>query len=388
MNLTLFKEFIDNNISDFNPQNPQDLIRAEKILKAESRVNGNFSLAEIEEYLDFLKNSEKHYENILKLNVISEIYADRSPTTISVPNLKEISLEEIKEFSLLFSPKLKNYLSENIRQNKWNNLHTFYQHYSAFFDVEALEYFKEFFLEKNDLIIDGLHRFQNYEELKKAYPFCTSYKYYQLQSMINAFEFEDSILSVNGAIADLQMTKPANKVVLGEMLSALSYFRAEDYETKLLLSKNKEVADEWTNQELDFYAKISLAVAKFFTGDKNTVWINIVSVLCILFFLGTYVYAARFGIEILVVYLVINAVVFYYYRNRAKFYFSYKNATTKQEKLHKIGGSLVILMIYGIPAMLVVALLGSYTIETISEGKFPTQLLIVVAFFAIRYFRK
>ena len=73
------KEFVDENIENFDPQNSQDIIKAEKLLKAESKLNNTFTINEIEEFLDYIKNQKHNFDTILNLPVIKSIYNDINP---------------------------------------------------------------------------------------------------------------------------------------------------------------------------------------------------------------------------------------------------------------------------------------------------------------------
>lgn len=383
------RDFVEKTIPDFNPNNPLDVIKAEKILKAEAKLNSGFRLNEIDDYIAFLKNSEENFDKILALPVIADINSGNYPTKIEKPYLKDISWDEVSRFSEKFSGRLQEFLGFAIRNHKWDDLVRFYKNYTEFFDLSALEFLKEQLHEKNNLVIDALHRSENFVEMKKNYPFVVEKGFYFIQSQIDPFEFDEEILDINNIIAYSQLTYASNKVVLGEILSALSYFRSEDDTTKKVLKDNREIGEGWQEQKKgDLYARLSYAISGFFSQNKNSGLVIAVSVLSILLFLASYVYAATLGWQALLGYFVVNAAVFFIYRNQAKFYFNYQTSKTKEELLRKVAGSLVVLMIFGIPLMIVFAIAISDLASSIEKGKFPLNFAILIGFVLYKFLRK
>lgn len=381
------KEFVEQNIQNFNPKDPQDLIKVEKLLKAESKLNQTFNINEIEAFLDFIKNQTQNFDEILKLSVIKCIYTEIYPQNLSFkPDLRKISKSELEDFSELFTPNLKAFLSEAVRKNQWQSLIYFQQYYAAFFSVESLDFYKNLLHDRNHLIIEGILKNKDLVTFKKNYPFATERKFYYLQGLIDEFEFDDDILSINNVVAEKQRTNINNKVILGEILTAIYGFNSENEVTKNVIRNNQKVAQEWKDEKSGFLNTITYSIAGFFLKNQNPALIIFLSALIIFSYLFSFIYVFSFGIKALMFYLLTNAVAVYFAFRNFKYYFSQINFKDKVDALGKVSATMLITMVISFPLMLVVGMGSLYVFDSLTDRKFPTQIIFPIIIIGVKIY--
>jgi hypothetical protein len=381
------KEFVEQNIQKFNPKDSLDLIKAEKLLKAESKLNQTFTINEIELFLDFIKNQTQNFDEILKLSVIKSIYNDIYPENISSkPDLRKISQDEIDDFKELFSPNLKVFISEALRKNHWQSLIYFQQYYAVFFSSESLDFYKNVLHERNELIIEGIIRNRDLVTFKENYPFATERKFYYLQSLIDDFEFDDDILSINNVVAEKQRTNIKNKVILGEILTAIYSFNSANEITKNVIRNNQKVAQDWQDEKSGFLNRIAYSIAGFFLKNQNPGLIIFLSAVIILSYLSSFIYVYSLGVKALMFYLLTNVVASYFAFRNFKYYFSQINFKDKVDSLGKISATILITMIISFPLMIVIGLGSLYIFDSFTNHKFPTQMILPVIIIGVKIF--
>ncbi|MBB4805202.1 hypothetical protein HNP38_000474 [Chryseobacterium defluvii] len=380
------RDFVDDNIQDFNPDNPQDVIKAEKLLKAESRLNNNFSINEIEAFLDHVKNQKENFDRILKLPVIKSIYTDSYPENIKQkPNLKGIPENEIEAFREVFTPYLKEFISVSVRHNKWQDLIWFQQFYPSFFSADSLDFYKNLIHDKNYIIIDGISKYKNLFSFRDSYPFSIDKKYYYLQSLIDDFEFDEEILMINNAVAANQMTSIDNKIVLGEILSALCAFTSSNNTTRDVLRNNQSTAENWKSQKSGFFSGIAYRIAMFFSKNQNEGLILFLSSLILGVYALSFVYVFSFGMTAFLFYILANVLVIYLARRNFRYYFSSFDFKNKTDLIGKVSATLLITMVVGWPLILLVGWGSLYIYESLSAGKFPTHIILPAAILAGKF---
>lgn len=382
------RKFVDENISHFDPGNPQDLIRAEKLLKAESKMNQTFSINEIEEFLDYLKNQKPQFEHVLSLPVIKSIYHDVYPENLSKkPDLREIPEHEIEEFREIFSSYLEEFISVSIRNNQWQNLIFFQQFYSQFFSPESLDFYKELLHDKNDLIISGIIRNDDMVIFRKNYPFAVDKKFYYLQSLVDNFEFDQDILTINNAVAENQKTSVDNKVVLGEILTAIFHFTAASEITRNIIRQNQTVAEDWKNQKSGFFNNLAYGIANYFADSQNSVFVLFLSIVILGLYLLSYFFVITSGSNAILFYAIANAIILYLAYRNFKYYFNFFNPKDLTETLAKLAGTLLITLTTGFPLLLMIGFGIMYAIISVSGAKFPAGALLPLIFLGIRLFK-
>ncbi|HCR74893.1 MAG TPA: hypothetical protein DIW37_00500 [Chryseobacterium sp.] len=383
------KEFVDENIQNFDPQNPQDIIKAEKLLKAESKLNNRFTINEIEEFLEYIKNQKQNFDHILNLPVIKSIYNDKYPENLKTkPDLRNITESEMAEFREVFTPYVKEFISVSMRNNQWQNLIYFQHFYAQFFSVESLDFYKVLLHDKNDLIIEGIIKNSSLSFFKENYPFATDRKFYYLQSLVDHFEFDDDILTINNVVAENQKTSIDNKVVLGEILTAIFHFSSSNSVTKNVIKKNQAIAEDWKNQKKGFLNNIAYYIVRFFTKDQNPGLILFLSTVILGVYILSFYFVFSFETEIIIFYSIANIVGLYLAYRNFKYYFSFFDHKNITDILGKISATLLITMIVGFPLILFVGLGFAYVFDSVSDGKFPGGIIFPLIIFGIRIFNR
>jgi hypothetical protein len=381
------KEFVEKNIQNFDLQNPQDIIKAEKILKAESKLNGTFNINEIEEFLEFIKNQKHNFDKILNLSVIKSIYNDIYPENLkNKPDLRNISDNEIEEFREIFTPYLNEFISVSVRNNQWQNLIYFQHFYSNFFSVESLDFFKVLLHDKNDLIIEGITRNDNLSNFKNNYPFAIDKKFYYLQSLVDDFEFDSDILTINNVVAQNQKTSIDNKIVLGEILTAIFHFSASNQVTKNVIRKNQAIAEDWKGQKKGILNNIAYHIASFFAKDQNPGLIIFLSIIILGVYILSFLFVLTMDTEVLIFYGIANLVAIYLAYRNFNYYFSLFNHKNYIDTLGKISATLLITIIFGFPLILAVGLGSSYIFDSVSNRKFPTSIILPLIIIGFRIY--
>lgn len=381
------KEFVDENIKNFDPQNPQDIIKAEKLLKAESKLNNTFTINEIEEFLEYIKTQEQNFDHILNLPVIKSIYNDKYPENLkSKPDLRNISEGEIEEFREVFTPFLKEFISVSVRNNQWQNLIYFQQFYAQFFSVESMDFYKVLLHDKNDLIIEGIIKHRNLSFFKKNYPFAIDRKFYYLQSLVDNFEFDDDILTINNVVAENQKTSIDNKVVLGEILTAIFHFNSSNSITKNVIKKNQAIAEDWKDQKKGILSNLAYHIARFFAKDQNPGLILFLSIVILGVYILSFFFVVSIDRQALIYYGIVNLIAIYLAYRNFKYYFSLFDHKNFTDTLGKISATLLITMIVGFPLMLIIGLGLAYVVDSASDGKFPSGIIAPLIILGIRIF--
>lgn len=351
------KEFVDENIQNFDPQNPQDIIKAEKLLKAESKLNNRFTINEIEEFLDYIKNQEQNFDHILSLPVIKSIYNDKYPENLKTkPDLRNITENEMAEFREVFTPYLKEFISVSVRNNQWQDLIYFQQFYAQFFSVESLDFYKVLLHDKNDLIIEGIIKNSSLSFFKENYPFATDRKFYNLQSLVDHFEFDDDILTINNVVAENQETSIDNKVVLGEILTAIFHFSSSNSVTKNVIKKNQAIAEDWKNQKKGILNNLAHDLAHFFVKDENAGYIVLLSIIIFCFYFLSFFFVVSINRKAYIFYCVINIVALYVSNRKLRYHYSLFNPENYIHTMGKVSAILLNTIIINVVLLLIVGL--------------------------------
>lgn len=391
--MTHFKiyKFIEENLPDFNPENEQDIIKAEKLLKAESKLNNSFTINEIEVYISELKNPSTHFKEILNISVINNIFSGKNIDDIVhlKPDLSKIKNEDLEIFKENFTTKAKEFLSEKIRKNRWQNLIYFQKYYSDFLSADALDFYKNILHDKNQIIIEKIENSSILNNIIHNYPFAIDRKYYELQSTIDSFEFDDDILKINNSIARNQKTHINNKIVLGKILIAINYFRSEDDTTKNVIKENQKIAKDWVNVKRGFFTNIIYHIVNFFNPDSSKKkLVFAVSILVWLVFLSVIIYFAYVDYKLAIAIITSTLLLVLIGNNIHKSYYENKKHANTEEIVIKFTGSFLIYVVQRILWFIFVPSVLLYVYESLKIGKFPLAFFIIVGSIIYQLYKK
>lgn len=272
------REFIKENIPDFNERNPQDVIRAEKLLKSESKLNGTFNFAEIEDFILNIKNLDFNFDEIFEIEEIRQVckgeYIEIELETSEVL-IEDVDENNLESFANFYESAFLDFFRKGMLQNDWSNLQMFYSKYFLLISENLENELIDTFIEKNEVLAKNFDHFQQLDEYLKVYPFAANPDYFLLQSQLGRFEFTESVMMLNNRIINRQNTSSeTNRVIMGEMLIALSFFQPFDEENAKVLHHNRIVGEEWTQERKSFLDEI-LSFAADIVKDQNMLAINI-----------------------------------------------------------------------------------------------------------------
>lgn len=371
------KEFVDENIQNFDRQNPLDLIKAEKLLKAESKLNKKFTINEIEEFLEYIKNNKQNYDQILNLSVIKNICNDIYPENLTIkPDFENITETEIEEFREFFTPYLKEFISVSIRYNKWQHLINFHNFYPKFFSVESLNFLKRQLHDKNNLIIGGILRDTNLSLFKKNYHFSFDKKFYFLQSSIDDLEFDDDIFAISNSIAKNQDLPIDKKMIIGEIFMAIFHFNASNLFTKIILRRNHKIAKTWIHQQTGILNNLAYRVAHFFVKDQNAELTVLLSIVIFGFYFLSFFFVVSINRKAYIFYAFINVVSLYLASKKLRHHYNLFNPENSIHNWGKISAILLTALIISFVLLLTVGLGLMYVYNFVSEGKFSIGIMI------------
>ncbi|MCL9806240.1 hypothetical protein NAT51_11950 [Flavobacterium amniphilum] len=242
---------IQKNMPDFDTANVQDLIKAEKVLKVENKLNSEVGMTDVENLLSFFRNYGSQFNFLFENDNVKAILKNDFESFTGFPSedFNEENDEILYEFAELFSESVSAFIYSGIQQSKWSKLKDFFQFYDPIISLDAFEKAKEMLSNKNRLILNILPTPLKYSFFQKTGNYAFSPQYYKLQSELDSYYFDQEILEINNTIARHQKTSASNKVTQGKILVAISYFDAYYEDTIKVLSDNKDVGQSWIDDQ-------------------------------------------------------------------------------------------------------------------------------------------
>lgn len=264
--LTLL-ELVKKQIPNLNYDDANDIIKAEKILKAEARLNPAIKINDIENLLSFLREHKGRFIPILQNKNVAIIVGEKTGrVNFARLNRENISDETLFEFQTAFASNTRDFIKRNIRDGDWNTLRSIFQNYDFLVEDELKEEVCESFTTKNHALISAIQN-NNCIAFAKANLFSVEENYYYMLSTLAPGYFDEDVLRINNAVSERQKTDPATKHYLGKILYAATFFDAFDESLKSTLEGNQQIALTWVYPDLreksnsSFFSKVVTAVA-------------------------------------------------------------------------------------------------------------------------------
>jgi hypothetical protein len=247
-------DVIQKNIPDFDTANVQDLIKAEKVLKVENKLNSAIGMTDVENLLSFFRSYGSQFNFLFENDNVKAILKNDFESFTGFPSedFNEENDEILYEFAELFSESVSAFIHNGIQQSKWSKLKDFFQFYDPIISLDAFEKAKEMLSNKNRLILNILPTPLKYSFFQKTGKYAFSAQYYKLQSEIDSYYFDQEILEINNTIARHQKTSASNKVTQGKILVAISHFDAYYEDTIKVLSDNKDIGQSWIDARAEY----------------------------------------------------------------------------------------------------------------------------------------
>lgn len=404
INLKLL-ETVKESLPNFDGENSSDLIKAEKILKAQQKIDSEISLNDIESFISFFKENGNNFNVFFQDENLSKIFKNEyfkinSSHNRVFPNITQVT----PEFRTFSEEHIKKYIQVNIQNNDWENLRIFYKNYFPVISPLVKEYLLDQISQKNKLVRSIIPQPEYYNYLFGQYKHGINPHFYALQSDIDSYYFNSQILEINNNICKHQNIEAFLKAFLGRIFVALGHFDAYTEDLRNILKENSQTGAEWITKGSPFFPK-NLEKEIEQTNQKmqqsiidfrreiakkkaNSEWIAticyyIITIILFGFFLriGKYVFLTVFIVEI-IVFLVVNKKIEKRYNQRFE---KINNSTL--EKIKKFGYKLIHVHLYTLKIWAFIAILGAL-ISAWYVQPILGLLLTIGLLFVIRKIRK
>ncbi|MEE1947321.1 hypothetical protein VRU48_19500 [Pedobacter sp. KR3-3] len=224
-----------------------DVIRLEKILKAEIKLNNSININDVEQLLDFLRKDGGRFAVFFQNKTIRTILNAKGETINFAPfDRRGLSDETLNSFAEIFASNVEAYLRECIRAGAWFSLKSLFINYSFLVQDSTRENIRQLLTLKNKSIIQAIytHQFVSFIDFNR---FCRDAGYYGILSIVDPSYFDQDILEINNAIYQNQETTVERLKLLGEVLYALTYYNAHSEDLQATLANNQPVALKWSS---------------------------------------------------------------------------------------------------------------------------------------------
>lgn len=281
-------EFALKQLKGLKLDNENDILRIEKILKSEVKLNSKIQLNDVEILVAFLRTYKGKFIAFLKDQNISRILRNRDEN-LFVGNFdrNSVSEETVIQFSQIFEENIYNYLTLRIRNSDWNSLKIAFARYGFLISDLNIEKITQILRQRNLSIISAVEKNQ-YISFSKENVYAFNSNYYLLLSIVNAFCFDDDILRINNIISQNQHTSLQNKNVLGKILFAMCYYNPYDADLRRILAHNQKLAYLWmfppnyktealvTGKTLKFSLVLAFGIIILGLASKSIVGVSLV----------------------------------------------------------------------------------------------------------------
>ncbi len=326
INLQLL-DVVKESLPNFDGENSSDLIKAEKILKAHQKINSEFSLNEIENFISFFKENGNKFnilfedENLFSI-FKGEYFNINSSHNRVFPNIMQIT----PEFRTFCEEPIKKYIQLNIQNNNWENLRIFYKNYFPVISPLTKEFLIDQISQKNKLVRSIIPEPNHYSYLLAQYKHGINPHFYALQSDIDSSYFNDVILDINNDVSEHQNIDTFFRVFLGKILVALGHFDAYTEDLRTILKKNSRIGADWASKEYTFdsramaqrFLQQTTINERFLKNTKskasNSEWITTIGYYIIVFMiLAVLLSVNKYAFQIVVV---VEIIAFFIVNNR------------------------------------------------------------------------
>lgn len=238
-------EFAEKQLPSLDFDRKQDIIKLEKILKAESKLNPVFNINDIEALLSFIQTYGTKFFPLIKHKNIAIILKGEGSYINPAP-FKGAVFEDslLVEFREVFGENILNYLKNCIHKNSWTSIKSVFKIYPFLLNDYIIQEILEAFSLKNQAIISAL-KSSAYVSFVHKQGYASDVAYFVLLSDIDEYYFEDEILTINNIIADKQKDKGADRVALGKILYATTHYNAYSTALASTLESNQNIAHGW-----------------------------------------------------------------------------------------------------------------------------------------------
>lgn len=263
------------NFFDFNLENKQDIIRAEKILKAQLKINQELKNQDIEKTIDFYKKYGNQYHKFLSDKKFMNIFLNKGSKIIYYKiNLETTDKENLREFGNIFESEIIDFIKTNI--NNYEKLEYFIREYELAISINCKELLTKLFSEKLQIIGINLQN-HNYNNFYSDYIFAFNPYFYKCTSILDSDFFEKDILRIS-KFGEYESRNKKENITIGKILDAMSYFKSSNEEINQYLQHKKNISKLLRKDEETLFSKLEESLQKNWVEKKDS-WKDVVLII-------------------------------------------------------------------------------------------------------------
>ncbi|MFC6267790.1 hypothetical protein [Frigoriflavimonas asaccharolytica] len=251
-------KLVEESVKNFDAEASADLIKAEKFLKAQAKIEDDISVYDVDSVLNLYKLNGNSFGVLLKDNSILQILNAETTDLKNKSILASIENDEILEnFAQIFEGNIKDFIQKNILVFGWGNLKYLAAYFRKIISSRNLEFLKTQISSKNQTIISIFPFPEKYKFLDNEYKYANDIGFFQLQSVLDPLFFEEDIRKINNTSINFQKTDKRNKFYLGRIMMAIYGYKTDHKNLADVLRGNYSVGANWVNSYKSSTYKVS-----------------------------------------------------------------------------------------------------------------------------------
>ena len=236
-------DLVHKNLPDFEENISENLLRAEKFLKAEVKLSNEFSLQDVENFMTFFASNGEKYKHTLRYEVVLAIL--RKDVVYFLSDSENEYLEELEavlktkqDFSVDFETVIWEFLNQLLLENQWKLLEGLLDKTPRLFSVANSNRLTEILEEKLIVLFEVLTKNNKVAETASHYPYSIHPYFFACLSRLHPLTFDGKIISLyNFFIAKEKAKDETEKEFCYKMLFSIAHFEIVDDYNASLFSK-------------------------------------------------------------------------------------------------------------------------------------------------------
>ena len=244
-----YLEIIKKQLLDFEFQSAEHLLRAEKILKAESKFNETVSPDEIEKFITFFKTNGSAYVSLIQNKALQAILSGnlvyfyielKTPQAHGLASIFEMDEELFKTFAVDFQENIWHFFMILIQNDKWELVYDFLKNVPSIFSFINSEKLFELLDDKLSVLSKHLLAATLSRATHLNLEYCIHPFFYSCLSHFNARYFNNRIVGIYNQFIHLRTnTDTVDTTWVCKVLFSIGQFEVLKYENKKLLYETK-----------------------------------------------------------------------------------------------------------------------------------------------------
>ena len=236
-------QIILTHLENFNPDDKEDIIKAEKILRAQNKIDVSIILNDVDNAIQFFYEYGSQFMPLLKDKNIKAILKNEVNEFNGFPCsfITEENHSITTIFGKLFADDIYGFISKCLKENAFFKINDLFQSYKDIISFEVIEKVKVKISSLNNTLIDILKDPTKHYYLytQDNFSYTINPSYYEIQSRIDSFYFEKDILKITNLIVEKQNTNQSKRIAMNKVIIALAGFVSENSIIVKLLESNK-----------------------------------------------------------------------------------------------------------------------------------------------------